>query len=117
MDFQKWIEIQMSKQIPEEVVAINFNLYESADDDEGFDAQIVGCPLYDANDPDWACNTIFSSEEDLFHFTSEDWETALEDFEALLRDYLSSAQEKNVLTECQYIAIGFVDGDLIPIRE
>ena len=102
----------MSKPIPEEVVAFNFNLYE--DDEE--ELQIVGCPSYDANDSDWACDDIFSSEEDLFHFESEDWETALEDFQAILEEYLASGA-KNALTDSKYIAMGFVDGDLIPIRE
>ena len=114
MEFQTWLERQLNKPIPAEVVAFNFNLYE--DDEEEFDVQIVGCPSYDADDSDWACDAIFSSEEDLFHFESEDWETALEDFQAILENYLASGA-KNALTDSKYIAMGFVDGDLIPIRE
>ena len=114
MDFQTWLEKQLEKPIPTEVVAFNFNLYE--EDETEFDVQIVGCPSYDADDSDWACNDIFSSEEDLFHFTATDWETALEDFQAILENYLASGV-KNALTDSKYIAMGFVDGDLIPIRE
>ena len=114
MEFQTWLDTQLEKPIPAEVIAFNFNLYE--DDEEEFDVQIVGCPSYDADDSDWACDAIFSSEEDLFHFKSEDWETALEDFQAILEGYLASGA-KNALTDSKYIAMGFVDGDLIPIRE
>ena len=114
MEFQTWLEKQLEKPIPAEVIAFNFNLYE--DDEEEFDVQIVGCSSYDADDSDWACDAIFSSEEDLFHFKSEDWETALEDFQAILEGYLASGA-KNALTDSKYIAMGFVDGDLIPIRE
>ena len=114
MEFQTWLEKQLEKPIPAEVIAFNFNLYE--EDETEFDVQIVGCPSYDADDSDWACDAIFSSEEDLFHFSSKDWETALEDFQAILENYLASGV-KNALTDSKYIAMGFVDGDLIPIRE
>ena len=106
MDFKSWVKKQMKKPISDEVIAFNFNLYENSDD--GYDVQIVGCPTYDSDDPDWACRAIFSSEEDLFHFLSEDWESALTDFQAVLEDYLDSNTDKNALTACKYISFGFV---------
>ncbi len=114
MNFNKWIEKQLSKSIPNSVIAINFNLYE-ADDDNEFDAQIVGCASYDENDSDWACGAIFSSEEDLFHFESDDWEKALLDFENIVRQYLKTHQ-KTPLNNYDHITFGFVDGDLTVIK-
>lgn len=114
MLFEDWIEKQLLKPFPESVIAINFNLYET-DDENLFDAQIVGCEHYDANDDDWACNTVFSSGEDLFQFRSDDWESALSDFKNILCNYLHT-HPKTKLNKFEHISFGFVDGDLIPIK-
>ena len=37
---------------------INGNLYESEDDNR-FDVQLVGCPEFDEENEDWACNEVF----------------------------------------------------------
>lgn len=114
MLFEDWIEKQLLKPFPEDVIAINFNLYETDDENE-FDAQIVGCAHYDANNDDWACNAIFSSGEDLFQFRSDDWESALSDFKNILCNYLCT-HSKTILNNFEYISFGFVDGDLITIK-
>ena len=114
MLFEDWIERQFIKPIPKSAIAINFNLYET-DNEKEFDAQIVGCAFYDADNDDWACDTIFSSGEDLFRFRSNDWESALSDFKSILCDYLCT-HSKTTLNNYEYISFGFVDGDLITIK-
>lgn len=78
VNFKKWVEKFTIDSLSEKIVAINFNLYET-DDDELFHAQLVACDCYDADDDDWACNPIFSSEEDIYEFKGEDWEEALKE--------------------------------------
>ena len=113
MKFKKWLDAQLKNGLPEEVVAINFNLYEGEKDGH-YDAQIVGCPSYDPDDSDWACDELFSSEEDLYHFKSGEWEVALEDFQKTLEEYLESTPE-SILHKYDHITIGFVDGDLVTV--
>lgn len=116
MDFNKWLDSQIGLvEDGSDIKAFNFNLYESSDSETEFDVQIVGCPDYSADNPDWACETIFSSGENLYRFTADDWEAALEEFSALISDYLENCQN-NVLSLCPHITYGFVDGDLITVK-
>lgn len=112
MNFKNWLDSQLKKEMPEGIVAFNFNLYESERSDTDFDAQLVGCHRYDADDPDWACEAIFSSEEDLYSFQAADWETAQNDFEELVVAYLKTCPPSSPLRAVKHIACGFVDGDL-----
>lgn len=113
MEFKKWLDAQLKKDIPEDVIAINFNLYEE-DEENVFAAQLVGCPGYDPDDDEWACDELFSSEEDLFYFEADGWEAAEELFGEILREYVDNNPDK--LADFEYIAYGFVDGDLIALE-
>ena len=94
--------------LPAEAKALCLNLYESEDEGE-FDAQLVACAAYDREDPDWACEDIFSTGEELFGFSSEDWEAALD----LMLETMSEAIADGILPDAiEYVAVGFVDGDL-----
>ena len=67
------------------------------------------CAAYDREDPDWACEDIFSTGEELFGFSSEDWEAALD----LMLETMSEAIADGILPDAiEYVAVGFVDGDL-----
>ena len=111
MKFEKWLKKQLIKDIPDNVIAFNFNLYET-DDDESFDVQLVGCENYSKDDEDWACDTVFSSEEDVFTFKDEDWESALETCKSMIQDFLASCDSDNKLSRAEYVTVGFIDGDL-----
>lgn len=113
-DFAKWVKEQLKKGVPEEVKAFNFNLYES-DEETEFDIQLVGCPQFDADNDDWACDEIFSSGEDLFRFKAEDWEKAEIEAQKIIMTYLESDNCDEVF-KGKHIAYGFVDGDLHLIR-
>ena len=94
--------------LPAEAKSLCLNLYESEEEGE-FDAQLVACAAYDREDPDWACEDIFSTGEELFGFSSEDWETALD----LMLETMSEAIADGILPDAiEYVAVGFVDGDL-----
>ncbi len=112
--FVTWLNKQLKNGLGEGVIAVNFNLYENAENDTLFDVQVVGCPSFDSQDEDWACHEIFSSGEDLFTFKSDSWESAEEDFDKLLLAYLKS--EASLLSDYAHIAFGFVDGDLHIVR-
>ena len=94
--------------LPAEAKSLCLNLYESEEAGE-FDAQLVACAAYDREDPDWACEDIFSTGEELFGFSSEDWEAALD----LMLETMSEAIADGILPDAiEYVAVGFVDGDL-----
>jgi hypothetical protein len=94
--------------LPAEAKSLCLNLYESEEEGE-FDAQLVACAAYDREDPDWACEDIFSTGEELFGFSSEDWEAALD----LMLETMSEAIADGILPDTvEYVAVGFVDGDL-----
>ena len=94
--------------LPAEAKSLCLNLYESEEEGE-FDAQLVACAAYDREDPDWACEDIYSTGEELFGFSSEDWEAALDSMLELMSEIVSDG----ILPEAiEYVAAGFVDGDL-----
>ena len=111
MEFKAWLEKQLSREIPDNIIAFNFNLYESETEDQ-FDVQLIGCKEYDLEDEDWACNSDFSTEEDLYSFSADDWEDALKTLIKSVKDYLQSCSTPNKLTTAEYVTAGFVDGDL-----
>lgn len=112
--FRDWIEQIPIESVSHQIVAINFNLYET-DDEECFHAQLIACDSYDANNDDWACKPIFSSEENIYEFEAEDWEDALDKFKNLVSTYLKENVESQI-NKIAIITAGFVDGDLITIK-
>ena len=106
--FSNWINAQLSC-LPDEVKALNFNLYETEDDTK-FEAELVGCVSYEEEDEDWACDTIYSSEDNVYCFCSENWEKALEYFVNLVQ--LSILKDVKLPSTVEYVTAGFIDGDL-----
>lgn len=110
-EFTKWVDKHLSQVDTSKVKAFNFNLYESDEENE-YDIQLVGSSYYDSDNDDWACDTIFSSEEDLFTINSDDWEIALEDCIELVKEYSVSGELKHIFQNAERVTAGFVDGDL-----
>ena len=69
-EFVNWLNKHLSKDIPTNILAINFNLYESSE--QTYDIQMTGSDEFDEEDEDWACNTVFSTDEDLFVISRTD---------------------------------------------
>lgn len=113
MSFEKWINSLLSD-IPDSAIAFNLNLYET-DSQEIFEAQLVGCDQYDVYDEDWACNTIYSSGENIYEFTAQDWEDGLNKMIDEFKKYLSVSDADNKIKKAEYITVGFIDGNLEPV--
>ena len=106
--FSKWVDPQIAK-LPSDIIALNFNLYEEKWKFR-FSAQLVGSISYDEENEDWACDTYYSSHENLYYFCAKNWEQALEKFLKLAGKAINSTI---VLPDrIEYVTAGFVDGSL-----
>ena len=107
---EAWIDNLTLNSVPENVLAFCFNLYDGCDNAH-WSMELVGADSFDAEDSDWACpqNELYTTGEELFGFTAEDWEAALD----LMLETMSEAIAEGILPDTiEYVAAGFVDGDL-----
>ena len=117
--FFEWLDhILQDQPLPGETVAANFNLYEESEDN-AYAVQLIGAGEFDPEDEDWACEEVYSSEEDLFVFTDENntgdennWERALETCVSWVSAYLAGGTYAQTLKALTAVAVGFVDGNL-----
>ena len=111
-EFKVWVEKYLID-LPEDAVAINFNLYEG---EEPYSVQLIAADEFDEEDEDWACEEIFSTEDDLFVIPMtediKDWEEALFYIKSLIEEYLNVSSYKSILKKLQGIGVGFVDGNV-----
>ena len=112
--FEKWLNPILTENSFVGVKAFNFNLYEDYNDDNiVFTVQLIGSSSYDADNPDWACEEVFSTGENLFQIPDcDDWEVCSEIFQKLIEDFLEKSDYANVLLKSDAVTYGFVDGDL-----
>jgi hypothetical protein len=111
IDFNTWLDGELSNPIPESVIAFNFNLAEP------WSIEVVGCDSYSEEESDWACDESFRSGNLPFSLPSSEvgstWEGVLEIARNMVVEYL---ERKSAGSEClraaKAVAIGFVDGDL-----
>ena len=113
-DFSNWLDKQLSKELPNNVVAVNFNLYEGSENT--FDIELIGCDSFDEDDGDWACDEVFSTREDLFYITRTgdiaQWEQGLLFITTLVEKYLRKGKYADKLKGFTAVGISFVDGDI-----
>jgi len=112
--FNRWVDEVLSAELPEGIEAFHFNLYDAS---RTHDVEIVGCPTYDPNDSDWACDDIFMSDDPRFELSHEavgrHWEQGLAAAIELLKAYLASGSLGAArMKESKAVSVGFVDGDL-----
>lgn len=111
-EFAVWLDNVLKGGLPEGGAAVNFNIYEDGDGD--WSIQFILSSEYDRENDDWACDELFSSEEDIFEFHLEDeWEKAQEKAVDLISDYLENGEYRNVLKSYSAVCTGFVDGALL----
>ena len=114
-EFSIWLDKYLEGPLPKEVTAINFNLYEGANDDT-YAIQMIGSDEFDEDDEDWACSEVFSTEEDIFFIPKikeiEDWEAGLCFIKQIVEKYLIEGKYADRLKSYTAVGIGFVDGDL-----
>ncbi|MBR3901876.1 MAG: hypothetical protein IKJ60_10090, partial [Ruminococcus sp.] len=102
--------------MPDETVSFCFNLYEESVEDSVYAVQLVACEAFDENDPDWACEECWSSEEDIFCVelsdeAEKDWKAAQKLITGWAEEYLERGKYASILTS-KPVGIGFVDGDV-----
>jgi len=112
--FSNWLNKYLSKGLPNNITAVNFNLYEGSE--QTYDVEFVGCSLFDEDDSDWVCNEVFTTRDDLFFIPrTEDflyWEQGLSFITSLVTKYLVEGKYADKLKRYTAVGIGFVDGDI-----
>lgn len=108
-----WIDSVLSEELPSDIVAYAFNLYEGNTD---FHVQLIGAGSFDEDDADWACDELYTTGENIFLIprtvAGQDWEKGLEYSVQMVQEYLKSGTNKQVLLSSQGVGVGFVDGDI-----
>ena len=117
VEFVNWLDnILENNDMPDETVSFCFNLYEESVEDSVYAVQLVACEAFDENDPDWACEECWSSEEDIFCVelsdeAEKDWKAAQKLITGWVKEYLGNGKYADILTS-KPVGIGFVDGDV-----
>lgn len=109
--FDKWLDDVLESDLPAEIVAVNFNLYD--DGDGQWSAEFVGAGSFDEEDSDWACEEVFTTRDDPFSWESDASREEIQDEVVdAVREYLADGVYADCLKQYEAVAVGFVDGDL-----
>ncbi|MBQ9898153.1 MAG: hypothetical protein IJM44_01700 [Ruminococcus sp.] len=117
--FSQWLDdLLENADIPGSAAAFCFNLYEESSEDSVWSVQLVAADKFSEDDGgDWACDEIWSSEEDVFLVSTADEEDSGRDFAlTLIRElacgYIEEGAHGGVFQSCEGVGMGFVDGEL-----
>ena len=112
--FSNWLNNVLEQELPKDIVAFNFNLYEGSEDT--YDIQLIGSDEFEEDDGDWACTEYFSTNENICYIQItkdiDEWEKGLDYITKLVEKYLNEGKNANVLKSVSAVGIGFVDGDI-----
>ncbi len=117
-EFENWLDnLLENNDMPDETLAFCFNLYEESSEDSVYSVQLVACDKFDKNDSDWACEEVWSSEEDIFCIElsdeqDRDWKSA----QALIKSWVQEYMKICDTLSAKPVAIGFIDGELEYIK-
>ena len=110
-EFEAWLDAALEADMPEDIAAFNFNLYE--DGDNLWSIELIGASRFDPEDPDWACDEIFTNREDPLSWSAEvDWQDIQETMTQCVEKYLIEGAGASILKNSEAVGIGFVDGDI-----
>ena len=110
-EFFNWLDEVLNKQLPNDIKAINFNMYE--DEDNKWSVELVGTSVFDENNSDWACCEVYTTRNNPYVLIKESDLKAIENlFISYLNRYLDTGKYSNVLKKYSAVGIGFADGDL-----
>ena len=119
--FAEWLDNLLNQDMPEEIMAYNFNIYEEADESGKdlleYGVQLIASDEFSEDDDDWACSEIYSSEEDIFYIDHSDEKDAdrdrgLDFICDLVKQYLNNGTYADKLNSVKGVGVGFVDGDI-----
>ena len=116
-DFEKWVDTALSVELPENIEAFCFNLYEDFSPyDDGkklYSVEIIGSPSFDETDEDWACDEVFNNRAyPLCWKSDKSWEGVLEDTKSLVKRYLKEGKHASLLLSKKGVGVGSVNGNL-----
>jgi shikimate kinase len=110
-NMERWIDNVLGEILPEQIVAINFNLYE--DGNNQWSIEMVGTSSFDAGDSDWACDEVYHTRDKLQSWIQEsDWGEILQEVVNQIAKYLESGKYSDKLKSYAGVGVGFVDGDI-----
>lgn len=111
IDLEKWIDSIFENDLPEEIVAIAFNLYE--DGNNQWSIEMIGSSSFDVEDADWACGEVFDTRDDLQSWTqAANWEEILQEASHEIKRYIEVGKYAERLKSYKGVGLGFVDGDM-----
>ena len=112
LTFETWLDNVMQMNIPPDVVAFCFNLYEDAE--KKWTLELIGASSFDKDNSDWACDEVFTTRDNPLTWNDKkEWQEVLRESENIIKEYLEKGKYRKELTERKGLAVGFVDGDLI----
>lgn len=109
----EWLDVVLETDIPAEVVAFGFNLYEDIDHD--WSMELIGTSKFDVDDEDWLCNEVTdldTRENPLRWHRETGWEEILNDIVSALKEYLKNGKYADILKAKSGVGVGFVDGNI-----
>lgn len=109
--FFSWLDGILLDEIPDEVVAINFNLYDDGNDK--WSVEFVGAGSFDAGNSDWACDEIITSRDYPFIiYKSASWQEIQKLAEKYISSYINAGKFSDKLKSYAAVGVGFIDGDI-----
>lgn len=114
-DFAKWVDGVFEREIPDDVVALSFNIYEEWSDKMDWSVVVVGTPSFDKDDQDWACDetTDFGTRDNLFWWKEDTgYENVEREVEEAILRYLEVGRHADKLKALRGVGTGFVDDAL-----
>lgn len=111
--FAMWVDRAFSNEIRNDVVAINFNIYEN--NKNQWSIEIVGTSSFNENDENWACDEItdFGTRNAPFSWNeSSDWKKVLDKTAKMIKKYLKKGKYADKIKKVNGIGTGFVDGNI-----
>jgi len=108
-----WIDNVLNTDIPDNIVAFCFNLYEEGNGN--WSMELVGSDWFDTENEDWASNEItdFESRKSLYEWSMDcGWEDVLAYMVNELKAYLTNGKHSELLKSRRGVGVGFVDGNI-----
>lgn len=121
--FEGWLRQAFASEVPGEVRAFSFNLFEPAFvTGVKFGVELVGASRFDPNDPDWPCDEVWQPIQRQLNipisFSGETWEQCLEAIKSLVENTLASHNHvADSLKSRLGVGVGFIDGDMHVVWE
>ncbi|MEN3749995.1 hypothetical protein TPR58_22705 [Sphingomonas sp. HF-S3] len=121
-NYRAWLEGVLVDDVPDDVVAFVFNLFEQDFDGARYGVEFVGVSKFDQSDPDWACEEAWEPKGGRsslipLSFCDGGWEICLTKMSELISSFI---REPSLLAQrlsaVRGIGIGFVDGELLLLK-